>query len=142
MIKIKHATDQQARQRQLTGDPYVDVRSIPEFERGHPAGASNVPWLHRNAYGLVMPNPDFLTVMRANFTPDTPLLIGCQAGVRSEQACEALATAGFTNLTNVLGGFGGSNSGDMGWIQANLPVETSAPEGCDYASLRKKATER
>jgi hypothetical protein len=30
----------------------------------------------------------------------------------------------------------------MGWIQANLPVETSAPEGCDYASLRKKATER
>jgi len=139
---IKHATVQQAHQRQQSGDPYVDVRSVAEFEYGHPAGASNVPWLHRNAYGRMMPNPDFLAVMRANFTPNTPLLIGCQAGVRSEQACEALARAGFTNVTNVLGGFGGSHSGDMGWVHASLPIEISAADGRDYASLRKQTAER
>ena len=28
------------------GYAYVDVRSIPEFEAGHPEGAYNVPLLH------------------------------------------------------------------------------------------------
>jgi rhodanese-related sulfurtransferase len=138
---IKQVTVQQAHQRQQAGDPYVDVRSVAEFEYAHPAGACNVPWLNQNAYGLMMPNPDFLAVMRANFTRDTPLLIGCQAGVRSEEACEALARAGFTNVTNVLGGFGGSYAGDLGWVHARLPIETSTGDGRDYASLRKKATD-
>lgn len=139
---IKHATVQQAHQRQQSGDPYVDVRSVAEFDHAHPAGACNVPWLDRDAAGRMMLNGDFLAVMHANFTPDTPLLIGCQAGVRSLQACEVLQNAGFTNLTNVLGGFGGSRSGDIGWVQANLPIETSRAEGRDYASLHKKTTER
>ena len=134
---IKHATVQQAHQRQQAGDRYVDVRSVPEFDRGHPAGACNVPWLHLDPFGRMRPNPDFLAVMRANFASDAPLLIGCQAGVRSLQACEALESAGFTNLTNVLGGFGGSHSGDLGWIHARLPIETSASDGRDYASLQK-----
>lgn len=30
------------------GYTYIDVRSIPEFEAGHPAGAVNVPLLHVN----------------------------------------------------------------------------------------------
>jgi rhodanese-related sulfurtransferase len=138
---IKHATVQQAHQRQQAGERYVDVRSMPEFNRAHPAGACNVPWFHAHAYGM-MPNPEFLAVMRANFTPETPLLIGCQAGVRSLQACEALQNAGFANVTNVLGGFGGSRAGDVGWIEANLPVETSAGSGCDYVSLQQNTTER
>jgi rhodanese-related sulfurtransferase len=133
---IKHATVQQAHQRQQAGDPYVDVRSVPEFDQGHPAGSLNVPLLHLDrATRQLGPNADFVEVMRANFAPEAPLLVGCQAGVRSIQACEILAGAGFTNLTNVLGGFAGSWSGDIGWVQANLPIEVSSPEGCDYASL-------
>ena len=31
------------------GYAYIDVRSIPEYERGHPAGAHNVPLLHYDA---------------------------------------------------------------------------------------------
>ena len=89
------------------------------------------------------PNEEFLDVMRANFSLDAPLLIGCQAGIRSLQASEALEQAGFMNVTNVLGGFAGSPSGDPGWVHAGLPVETSSPgEGRDYASLHKKTTER
>lgn len=138
---IKHATVQQAHQRQQSGVQYVDVRSIPEFEQGHPAGAVNVPLLHADQLTRQMrPNPEFVAVMRANFTPDTPLLIGCQAGARSVQACELLAAAGFTDLTNVLGGFGGSRDGDIGWVQASLPIERTTGEGRDYASLRKQST--
>lgn len=134
---IKHATVEEAYKRQQSGDPYVDVRSVPEFDQARPAGASNVPWLHRGAFGM-RHNAEFLAVMRANFELETPLLIGCQAGVRSLQACEALQNAGFTNVTNVLGGFGGSASGDIGWVQAKLPIETGPAEGRDYASLHQK----
>lgn len=137
---IKHATVQQAHQRQGGGDPYVDVRSIPEFDQGHPVGASNVPLLHLDAATRQLrPNADFVSVMRANYAPDTALLVGCQAGIRSIQACEVLADAGFTNLTNVLGGFAGSWSGDLGWVQASLPIERGpAADGLDYESMHRK----
>ena len=37
---------------------YVDVRSIPEFQKGHPAQASNVPLLHLDPQsGQMKPNP-------------------------------------------------------------------------------------
>ncbi|HTI37328.1 MAG TPA: rhodanese-like domain-containing protein [Vicinamibacterales bacterium] len=139
---IKHATVQQAHQRQQSGDPYVDVRSVVEFDQGHPAGAANVPLFDVDAATRQMrPNADFVAVMRKNFTPESPLLIGCQAGIRSVQACEALEAAGFTNLTNVLGGFGGSPMGDVGWIQARLPIERTAGDGHDYASMLRKTAE-
>jgi len=77
-----------------------------------------------------------------NSPPEAPLLVGCQAGVRSLQACEVLADAGFTNLTNVLGGFAGSWTGDIGWVQANLPIERGAADGLDYASLHRKTGAR
>lgn len=140
---IKHATVQQAHQRRQAGDPYVDVRSIPEFDQGHPEGASNVPLLHLDPGSRQLyPNAEFVSVMRANFPPDTPLLVGCQAGVRSIQACEVLQAAGFTNLTNVLGGFAGSWTGDIGWVQANLPIARVAADGLDYASLHRKTGAR
>ncbi len=56
---------------------YVDVRSIPEFQKGHPAQASNVPLLHLDPQsGQMKPNPEFLAVMQANYPPETKLLIG------------------------------------------------------------------
>jgi rhodanese-related sulfurtransferase len=44
------------------GYVYVDVRSIPEFEAGHPKGANNVPWKHMDARGA-SDNEDFVAVM-------------------------------------------------------------------------------
>ena len=44
----KRVSPQEARDlMEKDGYVYVDVRSIPEFDAGHPAGAYNVPLMHR-----------------------------------------------------------------------------------------------
>ena len=99
---IKNLFVQEAHQQQAAGSIYLDVRSIPEFEMGHPAGAYNIPLLHLDERTRQMrPNAEFVDVVRANFPPDTPLLVACQAGARSVQACQILESVGYTNLANV-----------------------------------------
>ena len=136
-MAFKNLFVQEAHQQQQDGSTYLDVRSIPEFEMGHPAGAFNIPLLHLDDQTRQMrPNAEFVEVVRANFPVDAPLLVGCQAGARSVHACQLLANAGYTNLANVRGGFGGSHDGDPGWVQSALPIETATPPGHDYAALR------
>jgi rhodanese-related sulfurtransferase len=121
-----------AHAQQEQGAVYVDVRSQAEFEAGHPANAVNVPLLDRDPRsGMMAPNPDFVEVMKANFAPDATLLLGCQMGGRSMRAAQILETFGFTNLTNVIAGYGG-------WLQQGLPVE-AVTEGGSYAEMAKKA---
>ena len=128
----KHASVTDARQLQESGAAYVDVRSQAEFEQGHPAGAVNVPLLDRDPRsGQMMPNPDFMHVMQTNFAADAPLLIGCQVGGRSMRASQMLEALGFTDVTNVKGGFGGMRDPmgrmiDPGWEESGLPVETGS----------------
>jgi rhodanese-related sulfurtransferase len=148
-MPVKNVTVREAHQRQGQGYTYVDVRSIPEFENGHPAGAVNIPLLHRNAQsGHMMPNPEFIDVMRANFPCDAKLLIGCQVGGRSANAAQLLAQAGFTDVSNVVGGWGGASAGmpglapAEGWAQAGLPAEAGRSEGRDYGDLHAKLAER
>jgi rhodanese-related sulfurtransferase len=138
---IKHLSVKQAHEQQSGGAVYLDVRSIPEFEQGHPAGAFNVPLLHLDpATGQMRPNPDFVNVVRANFPQDMPMLIGCKMGGRSAQACEILSSAGYRDLANVLGGFSGApQMGQAGWAQEGLPVETASRPAHDYAALQKKS---
>ncbi|MCY3846925.1 MAG: rhodanese-like domain-containing protein [Acidobacteria bacterium] len=144
---VKDIDVRQARELQENeGYTYVDVRSVPEFDGGHPAGACNVPLLHRDpATGQMMPNPEFLAVMQANYAPDARLLIGCQMGGRSARAAGILASAGYTEVCNVMGGFGGAYdraTGQVihaGWSGAGLPVETAAAPAASYEELRTKA---
>jgi rhodanese-related sulfurtransferase len=142
---IKNLTVKEAHQKQADGYTYVDVRSIPEFTQGHPRGSVNVPLLHRDERtGQMSPNQEFITVMKAAFDRDAKLLIGCQAGARSVQAAQLLESAGFTDVTNVLGGFGGARdqmTGAVraeGWAQAGLPIETAAAPGASYEELRAR----
>lgn len=141
----KHASVVEARQLQEQGGTYVDVRSRVEFEQGHPAGAVNVPLLdHDPSGGHMMPNPDFLRVMQANFAADAKLLIGCQVGGRSVRAAMMLEAFGFSDVTNVKGGFAGMRDPmgrlvDPGWADSHLPVEDGAPEGRRYEDLAGKA---
>jgi len=125
------------------GYTYVDVRSVDEFESGHPTGSTNVPIAHLGPGGMV-PNPDFLRVMEANFTPDAKLVLGCKSGGRSMRAAEALAGVGFTNLVNMEGGFGGrfSTTGALmqtGWQAEGLPVSRDEEGGTSYAAASAKA---
>jgi rhodanese-related sulfurtransferase len=143
-MTIKHITVQQAHQEQGTGAKYLDVRSIPEFEQGHPEGAYNVPLMHVDPETRQMrPNPEFLDVVRANFATDAQLVIGCQMGGRSAKAAEILATAGYRDVANVLGGYGGAPQfGHVGWVQAGLPVAQTAADDRGYTALRGKAGDR
>lgn len=114
------------------GAVYIDVRSIPEYESGHPAGAFNIPLMQRHAVGMV-PNLDFVAVVQAHFAADAKLLVGCQSGARSRRACEVLVAAGFADVANVTAGFGGSPS-ERGWRDLGFPVESgSGDQG--YAAL-------
>ncbi len=141
----KHASVTEAHALQQQGGTYVDVRSRAEFEAGHAAGALNVPLLDRDDQtGQVMPNPDFVRVMKALFPPETPLLIGCQVGGRSMRAAQMLTSFGFSNVTNIKGGFSGmrdpmGRSIDPGWEESGLPVEDGAPAGRRYEDLAAKA---
>ena len=141
MTTIRHITVQQAQQQQASGATYVDVRSVPEFQQGHPEGAFNIPLLHLDPQTRQMrPNPEFVSVVKGNFPLDATLVIGCQMGGRSQQACEVLSNAGFQDVANVLGGYGGApQMGHLGWVQAGLPVETAADEAREYEALQKKA---
>src|SRR4029453_9421396 len=130
-----------------SGVTYVDVRTVEEYAAGHAAGAVNVPAFVRDAMGQMAPNPDFLPVMQANFAPDAPLALGCRSGGRSMRACEVLAHAGYTQLSNIAGGFGGATDpfGRLvrpGWMQAGLPVERESTPGASYDALKKRAAEK
>lgn len=116
---------------------YLDVRSVPEFERGHPQGAYNIPVFHQTPQGMA-PNADFLAVVEKHFPKNKTLLVGCQVGGRSQKACEMLASQGFERLHNIQGGFGGlrSPAGSIpGWQEQGFPVETGSEEGKGYQSL-------
>ena len=121
------------------GYSYVDVRSVPEFENGHPDGAVNVPLYNRVSDGLI-PNPDFLRVAEANFERASGLIIGCHSGSRARRAAEVLVAAGFTGIAHVDGGYGGVRdlSGRVlsrGWLQLGLPVEYGPGQNQNYQAL-------
>jgi rhodanese-related sulfurtransferase len=122
---------------------YIDVRSESEFSGGHPAGAVNIPVaLPDPARGMVM-NPDFVKVVEANFPKDKILVIGCQAGPRANAACGLLQQAGYQEIANMLGGFGGMRDqmGNLvrpGWAASGLPVSRDNGEGVSYETLSAK----
>ncbi len=146
-MTVRHVGVQEAHQLQTAdGYVYVDVRSVPEYENGHPTCAYNVPLLHFDSQtGQMRPNPEFLAVMQANYPSDAKLLIGCQVGGRSARATQILIAAGYETAINVRGGFGGARDPatgeviDEGWVQMGLPVEVGESDGADYDTLRRKA---
>ncbi len=130
----------------LTANPdaiYLDVRTEGEFAQGHPPGAINIPVVFIKGPGQMEPNEDFLQVAQKALPRDRQLVVGCMAGGRSQRACEILEEAGFADLTNVRGGFGGARdrSGQVivpGWRDAGLPVSNEVGDN-SYQSQRRKA---
>ena len=140
-LSYANITSSQAHELLHTGEDYtyIDVRSVPEFEEGHPAGSINIPLLHREPLEMV-PNPDFLAVVNTNFPREARLIIGGLSGNRSRRAAEALIAAGFTNVIHVDGGFAGTRNllgqeVEKGWLELGLPVETGTGEGQSYVSF-------
>src|SRR4051812_27260338 len=109
------------------GYTYLDVRSIPEYQQGHPAGSKNIPLMHLEG-GRMTPNTEFMQVLERVFTKDTKLVVGCKSGGRSLQAATLLERAGFQNVVDMRGGYDGEMNpatGQMavpGWSREGLPT--------------------
>ena len=144
-MAVKEVTPQQAHDI-LTKDPsvvYIDVRTEREFASGHPQGAINIPVAFPDpARGMVM-NEDFVRIVEANFPHEKNIIVGCQAGPRSNAAAGLLQQAGYQDVSNMLGGFGGMRDpmGTViapGWAASGLPVSNDNGEGVSYQSLSAK----
>ncbi|ACY17986.1 rhodanese-like domain-containing protein [Haliangium ochraceum] len=138
-MAIQRITPDEAASLLEQGYTYVDVRSEPEFAEGHPEGAYNVPFMHREARSMV-PNADFARVMHANFAKDAKLVLGCRSGARSLRAAETLSAQGYTEVIDMRGGFAGeaNRTGEIvceGWQSRGLPVSREAGEGRGYEAL-------
>ncbi len=133
---MKRVPPEQAKALMDEGYVYVDVRSIPEFEQGHPEGAYNVPIAHLGQMGMA-PNADFLTVMQERFATDTRLVVGCKSGGRSLQAASILERVGYTTVVDQRAGFDGTG-GEAGWRALGLPIGSAAQAGRSYEELAKK----
>ncbi|MDB4929212.1 MAG: Rhodanese domain protein [Myxococcaceae bacterium] len=124
------------------GYVYVDVRSVPEFEGGHPDGSFNVPFMEVGPSGMV-PNGDFVAVMQRAFPKDAKLVIGCLSGGRSARACAALEAVGYTALADQRAGWGGAKNqfgqlSEPGWSGAGLPSAAGPDAERGYGALKKK----
>jgi rhodanese-related sulfurtransferase len=108
---------------------YLDVRTADEFANGHVPGAVNIPVMMPDPVARRMaPNPKFLESVQASYAKDKKIICGCQMGGRSQHAADLLVQAGYTDISNMQGGFGGAKDpmGRVtapGWLQSDLPVE-------------------
>lgn len=115
---------QQAAVRTLTSAEYaagpsstlIDVREPAEWiATGVPAGAKTIS----------LSNPDFVAAVEVELGSDKtrPVAVICRAGNRSVRAADALAAAGFTNVTNIADGMLGRDDVGPGWLGSNLATQ-------------------
>ncbi len=145
-MAMKEVTPQQAYD-VLQRDPgavYIDVRTEHEFAAGHPQGAVNIPVAFPDpGRGMVM-NADFVRVVEDHFPKEKKLILGCQAGPRSNAAAGLLQQAGYQDISNMVGGFGGMRDSlgkvvAPGWSTLGLPVSQDNGDDVSYQSLSAKA---
>jgi rhodanese-related sulfurtransferase len=141
-MPIQQTTPEEAYTLLRQGYRYIDVRTEPEFADGHPAFAVNIPVAVPDPRTRQMViNPEFLSVVEAHFAKDTKIILGCQSGGRSQRAAELLAQAGYAQVVNMQGGFGGlrDQTGRTvvpGWNECGLPICKDCSPNDTYATLR------
>ncbi|RYU63334.1 rhodanese-like domain-containing protein [Methylolobus aquaticus] len=82
----------------------IDVREPHEFSAGHIENARHIPLgkIDDRAYEL-------------QESKTSPVIVACQSGTRSPQACRKLAALGFTDVYELQGGM-------VAWEEAKLPI--------------------
>jgi rhodanese-related sulfurtransferase len=124
------------------GYSYLDVRSIPEFEAGHPAGAYNIPIAHMTPSGM-RPNGGFLAEVASVFPKDAKLVVGCRTRGRSLRAAQGLMQTGYENVVVQRAGFDGTRDSfgqlqEAGWQRAGFEVATEAEVGRSYEEVTRR----
>ena len=107
----------------------IDVRTDGEWDGIGIADVSSleremrlVQWITQPGS---VPNDNFLAEASDGLALDTPIVLLCRSGVRSQAAGTVMAEAGFTRAYNIIGGFEGSAHAS-GW-KTNLPWTTRKP---------------
>ena len=88
----------------------VDVRMPAEYQAGHIPGAMNIS---RNVLEFATPNKIK--------DPNVKIYIYCKVGGRGALAAKSLMDIGYTNVTNIDGGF-------AGWVKAGYPARSQHGE--------------
>jgi rhodanese-related sulfurtransferase len=102
--KMPQTTVEELRNRVASnGLRIIDVRRRGEWDAGHIAGAEHWPL---DGFKTALPGGD----------ATAPVAVHCKSGYRSMIACSLLRRAGFTDVTNVIGGFDA-------WLQAQMQIE-------------------
>jgi len=103
-VGIQEVTPQTLEEWDAEGREYrlVDVRSPGETARGVVPRAELVP-LH------------LVPLRKDEFRDDKPVVLYCQSGARSAQACAFLAQQGITGVHNLTGGI-------LSWARAGKPI--------------------
>jgi rhodanese-related sulfurtransferase len=141
-MSVKRIAPKEALELMQAGWTYVDVRSVPEFDAGHPQGAYNIPLMHFFPGRGMTPNGDFAAVFAKHFGKDAKVVVGCKTAGRSLRAAELLGASGFTSVVDMRGGFEGERDPSgapivVGWREAGLPVSQTAEPGRSYEALKK-----
>lgn len=122
---------------------YIDVRTVGEFLAGHPQAAVNIPVAFPEAGQGMRLNDEFVRVVESHFSKNKKIIVGCQAGPRSDAAARLLEQAGYQDVSSMRGGFGGMRDSfgrviAPGWSNLGLPVSQDNGEGVSYESLAAK----
>lgn len=102
MFGFKEVDPAGLQQLAASGGLVIDVRTDAEVARGMIPGSQHIP-LH------------LLPVRESELPKDKPMVIYCQSGGRSAQACAFLSSKGFSEVYNLQGGI-------MGWVRSGQPV--------------------
>lgn len=124
MTEIRQITSETAWQMLLDDENslLVDVRTETEWRTvgvpdttatGRPARF--VSWTDEQG----TPNPYFADVTTDGIDPDTPILLLCRSGARSNAAAELLMSMGFNQPMNIVGGFESPQDPAAGWKAQN-----------------------
>lgn len=131
---MERITPEEAAARMEEGYVYLDVRSVPEFEAGHPKGAYNIPLMHAGKFGMT-PNSMFMEEVAKAFPKDAKIVVGCKSAGRSLGAIGLMEVAGYKDLLLQRAGFDG-NGQEPGWAQTTLPQSTTPEPGRAYQDLK------
>jgi rhodanese-related sulfurtransferase len=103
-VAIAEVTPQTLERWDAEGRAYrlVDVRSMAETARGVLPGAELIP-LH------------LIPLRKDELKGDQSVVLYCQSGARSAQACAFLAQQGITDVHNLVGGI-------INWARAGKPI--------------------
>lgn len=131
---MERISPEEAAAKMEEGYVYLDVRSVPEFEAGHPKGAYNIPIMHAGKFGM-SPNSAFMEEVVKAFPKDAKIVVGCKSAGRSLGAIGIMEMAGYKDVILQRAGFCGNGS-EPGWRDTALPQSTSAEPGRAYADLK------